>query len=53
MAKFPEAEARLFRNKFVCKNCKSVVRAPNMLVIAGRVKCRKCYKRKLRTVRKK
>ena len=52
-SKFPEAEARLFKNKWVCKICKTVVKAPSMLVMAGKVKCRKCYKRKLRTLRKK
>jgi len=53
MAKFHEAQKRMFENKFVCKNCKSTIRAPNMLVIAGKVKCRKCGRRALRTLRKK
>lgn len=53
MVKFPEAETRLFHNKFVCRKCKSVVRAPNMLVVQGKVKCRKCNSRALRPVRKK
>lgn len=29
MAKFEEAEARLFKNIFVCKKCKSKIRAPS------------------------
>jgi ribosomal protein L40E len=53
MAKFPEAQARLMKNKFVCRKCKSVIRASNMMVIAGLVKCRKCKSRILRPVRKK
>lgn len=53
MVKFPEAEARLFRNKFVCRKCKSVVRATNMKVLAGKVSCRKCGAKVLRTKRKK
>ena len=53
MAKFPEAEARLFKNKFVCKSCKSSIKAPNIAVIEGKIKCRKCNSKALRTVRKK
>lgn len=53
MVKFPEAEARLFRNKFVCRRCKSVVRASNMKVIAGKISCRKCRSKALRPKRKK
>ena len=53
MVRFPEAEARLFKNKFVCKRCKSSLKAPNLKVLAGKVKCRKCNSKSLRTVRKK
>ena len=53
MAKFPEAEARLFKNMFVCKACKSKTRGPILKVLAGKVNCRKCGSKKLRTVRKK
>lgn len=53
MAKFPEAEARMFRNKFACKNCKSVVKGTNLKVIAGKVACRNCGSKALRTLRKK
>ncbi len=53
MVKFPEAEARLFKNKFACKSCKSVVRAPNLKVLAGKVKCRRCKGKALRPLRKK
>ncbi len=53
MAKIPEAEARIVKNKYVCKKCKSVVRAPSLQVIKGKVKCKKCSSKKLRTKRKK
>ena len=53
MAKFPEADARRFKNIFVCRRCKSKIRAPNMKVLAGKIKCRKCSTKALRTVRKK
>ncbi|MFC1697366.1 50S ribosomal protein L40e [Nanoarchaeota archaeon] len=53
MVKFPEAEARLFQNKFVCKKCKSTIKATNMKVIQKKVSCRKCGSKALRPVRKK
>ncbi|MBI2565381.1 hypothetical protein HYV79_05375, partial [Candidatus Woesearchaeota archaeon] len=42
MGKFPEAEARLFKGKFVCRRCKSVIRALSSKVRAGYITCRKC-----------
>ena len=53
MAKFDEANARLFQNIFVCKRCKSKIRAPSLKVIAGKISCRKCNGRALRPKRKK
>jgi len=53
MAKFPEANTRLFKNVFVCKKCKSKIRAPNIKVIEGKIKCRKCDNKTLRIKRKK
>ncbi len=53
MARFAESETRRFRNVFVCKVCKSKIKAPNMKVIQGKVSCRKCGSSRLRTVRKK
>jgi ribosomal protein L40E len=53
MVKFPEAEARLFHNMFVCRRCKTKVRAPNMKVIAKKISCRKCKSKVLRPVRRK
>jgi len=53
MVQFKEANARLFQNKYVCKKCKSVRRAPFMKVLAGLIKCRKCNSKYLRVKRKK
>ncbi len=48
MAKFKEAEARLFKNVYVCKRCKATIRADPDKVKAGKVKCRKCGSKALR-----
>ncbi|MCX6707026.1 MAG: 50S ribosomal protein L40e [Candidatus Woesearchaeota archaeon] len=53
MVKFPEANARMFRNVFVCRRCKAKIRTPNTKVIAGKVKCRRCNSKVLRPKRKK
>jgi ribosomal protein L40E len=53
MAKFEEAAARKYKNMFVCRGCKSVTRAPNLKVLAGKVSCRKCGAKTLRVKRKK
>ncbi|MFO7711342.1 MAG: 50S ribosomal protein L40e [Candidatus Woesearchaeota archaeon] len=53
MAKFPEAEARKFKRKFVCKSCKRSLMTSNMLVLQEKVKCRKCHSTSLRPARKK
>ena len=52
MAKFPEAEARLFKRKFVCRKCKGTIKASNMLVLQGKISCRKCGSKALRPLRK-
>ena len=53
MAKFPEANVRLYKNVFVCKDCKAKTRAQHMKVLQGKVACRKCGSKALRTVRTK
>ncbi len=53
MAKFPEAEARLFRNKFVCRRCHTVMRLPSRKVAEGDATCRKCNAHKFKPKRKK
>ena len=51
MAKFPEAHARLFKNIFVCKDCKTKFKAQQMKVLQGAVRCRGCKSKSLRNVR--
>jgi len=53
MAKFAVAEARLFKDKFVCRRCKSIVRAVNLKIIAGGITCRKCGSHTFKGKRKK
>ncbi|MDD5181979.1 MAG: hypothetical protein PHC66_02290 [Candidatus Nanoarchaeia archaeon] len=48
MAKFKEAMNRLFTNMFVCRNCKSKLRADPLKVRLGEIKCRKCQSKQLR-----
>jgi len=51
--KLAPTHARLFKNIFVCKNCKSKVRADPRKILEGKVRCRKCLKKSFRPVRKK
>ncbi|MBU1136259.1 MAG: hypothetical protein KJ559_02010 [Nanoarchaeota archaeon] len=51
--KIPAAQQRMFRNVFICKCCKSKIRADPKKIIEGKITCRKCKKRAFRTVRKK
>jgi ribosomal protein L40E len=53
MAKFEEAAVRKFRNVFVCRRCKSKIKAPNLKVLAGKIRCRKCHAKTLKPKRKK
>jgi ribosomal protein L40E len=53
MAKFPEAEARSLHNIFVCRRCKTKIRASNMKVLAKKVSCRNCKSKALRPARRK
>ncbi|MBI4144528.1 hypothetical protein HY486_04740 [Candidatus Woesearchaeota archaeon] len=52
MAKFPEAEERIRKNKFVCRRCHSVMRGPSIKFVRGEIKCRKCKNRKFKAKRK-
>jgi predicted Zn finger-like uncharacterized protein len=47
----PEVEARLFRNVFVCRNCKAKIRALPSQIAEGKVKCRRCGRRAFRPKR--
>jgi ribosomal protein L40E len=53
MVKFPEAEARLFHGIFVCKRCKTKIKASNLKILAGKISCRSCGSAAFRPVRKK
>ena len=53
MVKFPEAQARLYKNMFVCRKCKTKQRVQPQKVLQKRVSCRKCGSKALRPVRKK
>lgn len=53
MVKFEEANVRIMKNIFVCRVCKSKIRAPSLKVSQGKVKCRNCSSAKLRPKRKK
>ncbi|MBI4143290.1 hypothetical protein HY487_00230 [Candidatus Woesearchaeota archaeon] len=53
MVKFHEAEIRKFRNVFVCRRCKSKIKAPNMKIIQGKISCRRCGGKAFKSVRKK
>jgi hypothetical protein len=53
MVKFPEAEARLYKNVFVCRDCSIKTRAPNLKVLAHKITCKKCGGHVFRPVRKK
>jgi ribosomal protein L40E len=49
---FPEATKRLYHRVFVCRKCKSKIRADYSNVREGKVKCRKCGSKLLRPKRK-
>jgi len=51
--KIPEASNRLFKNVFVCKRCKTKIRAEPQKILKGKVKCRKCKKSSFRPLKKK
>ena len=53
MAKILEATNRLFKNVYVCKNCRNKMRADPQKILKGKVKCRKCGKKAFRPLRKK
>jgi len=53
MAKIKEAQNRMFKDVFVCKNCQTKIRADPQKIIKGKVRCRKCKKRAFRPLKKK
>ena len=51
--KIPAAQARLFKNVFICKKCGQKMRSDPLKVIAKSVKCRRCQKKNFRPIRTK
>jgi len=49
---FPEAMHRIYHRVFVCRKCKSKIKADYTKVREGKVKCRKCGSKNLRPKRK-
>ncbi len=46
-------QARLYKNVFVCKNCKTKMRADARKIMEGKVRCRKCLKKAFRPIKRK
>ncbi|MFH1249253.1 MAG: hypothetical protein V1660_03815 [archaeon] len=53
MAKIPAAQARLFKNAFICKDCNAKIRIEPRKILEGKVKCRRCKGRAFRAMKKK
>jgi hypothetical protein len=51
--KLPAAQARLYKNIFVCKNCKAKLRADPRKILEKKVRCRKCLKKEFRPIKRK
>ncbi len=51
--KLPAAQARLYKNVFVCKDCKSKLRADPRKILEKKVRCRKCLKKEFRPIKRK
>ena len=48
MSKIPEAVARMFGRKWVCKKCKTVMRADGSKVRARKLICKNCHAKNFR-----
>ncbi|MBI5871484.1 hypothetical protein HZB88_00155 [archaeon] len=51
--KFDEAVGRLFRRVFVCKKCKTKIRADTSKVLQRKIKCRRCGGKVFRPIKSK
>ena len=49
---FDEAMARLFHRVYVCRKCKSKIRADYSKIKDKKIKCRKCQSKQFRPKRK-
>lgn len=52
MAKFPEAQNRLFKNIFVCRKCKTKQKSTMQKILRGELLCRKCGGKAFRAIKK-
>jgi len=52
MAKIPAAQARMFKNTFLCKRCGAKVRVQARKILEGKVQCRRCRKKAFRAAKK-
>ena len=52
MARFPEADARLFENVYICLKCGAKNRVDKRRMRLGKAKCRECHYTRLRAKRK-
>jgi len=52
MGQFPEAEARLFGNVYICRKCEKKTKVAIGKVLSGKAVCRTCKSKQLRSVRK-
>jgi len=53
MAKLQAAQNRLYKNLFLCKNCGAKMKVDQKKILEGKVKCRRCKKKKFRSPKKK
>ncbi|MFH1376658.1 MAG: hypothetical protein ABIH25_03395 [Candidatus Woesearchaeota archaeon] len=52
MAKFKEAQDRLFKNTFVCRKCKTKQKSTMQKILRGELLCRKCGGKAFRAIKK-
>ncbi|MBI4447877.1 50S ribosomal protein L40e [Candidatus Woesearchaeota archaeon] len=52
MAKFPEAQARIFRRVFICKNCKAKIKTDIQRILKKEVSCKVCGTKRFRPIKK-
>jgi ribosomal protein L40E len=50
--KIPEVDNRLFDRVFICMKCGVKIKADLPKVKAGKIKCRKCNSKRLRSIHK-
>ena len=51
--KIPAAQARMYKNVFVCKNCGQKMKSDPLKVISKKLKCRRCQKKSFRPIKAK